>query len=274
MGSRNKNTNILVVKHDYNAGDLITILPGLQEIHRRTGKKLAIYQRLNLPAFHYDGAPHPIQDEHGHTVSMNRKMFDFLRPLLIAQDYIEDFLPWEGEQADFDFALTRDQKSVPMPHGSIHHWPMITFPQLNCDLGEPWIDYTDKYETDPYILINRTQRYYNPVISYHFLKDLQHCCKFVGTKQEHEMFCFEFGLEIEYLEAANAVDLASIIYSCSLFIGNQSFCWHLADAMKVPRLLELSPQFPNTWPTGAHGHIFAHQNSLEYFVSLFSKSLK
>jgi len=54
-------------------------------------------------------------------------------------------------------------------------------------------------------------------------------------------------------------------------LGNQSFCYQLAESMKIPRLLELSPVLPNVIPNGKDGYDFYHQQALEYYLEKLSR---
>ena len=64
------------------------------------------------------------------------------------------------------------------------------------------------------------------------------------------------------------MELAEIIKSCKLFIGNLSFGYALAEAIKVPRLLESQPDFPLVYPNGENAYDFYFQ---EHFELLFKK---
>ena len=262
----------ITARHSYNAGDLITILPGLRHYYKETGKKTLIYQRLNLPAFYYEGATHPIQHE-GQNVCMNEKMFNDMFALISAQEYIEGFKVWQGEEFQLDFDLSRDRKFVPMPYGDIHHWPWFTMPQLACNLSEPWLFVLEppelKKEHKDLIIINRTARYQNPYISYHFLKEVDSKnLMFIGTEEERLDFNKRWGLRaFGFGGLRDLWKVAMAIKSCKLFIGNQSLCWHIANAMQVPRILEVCPQFPNTLPTGKNGYAFIYQEALQYYFN-------
>jgi len=74
------------------------------------------------------------------------------------------------------------------------------------------------------------------------------------------------------IESNNFLELSSMVKNAKAGLYNQSFLWHLADAMKLPRILELCVQFPNTFPTGANGYAFYHQSSLEYFTNKILKN--
>lgn len=254
----------LLFKHSFNAGDLITILPGVQKLYKETNKKSIILQRLDLPADYSHNNNHPIKDESGKQVCMNLTMFKMLKPLIESQEYVESFEIWGGEKVDFDIDFTRMHSQMPLPGGQIQSWPTLIFPQLECDLSEKWLWVWKEKEWENFVVINRTERYRNPFITYHFLKPYEKNIKFVGTKLEHEFFCKENNLEVNYLEVENFYELAKVINSCKFFIGNQSMCWHISDAMKVKRILEVCTVFPNTFPTGDDGYSFISQGALEY----------
>ena len=59
--------------------------------------------------------------------------------------------------------------------------------------------------------------------------------------------------------------MAQIIKSCKFFIGNQGLGYALAEALKVPRLLEGNPDFPVIFPIGKKSFDFYHQIHFEKF---------
>jgi len=261
-------TDFIVIKHSFNCGDLITILPGLRELFYKTGQKIKIYQRLNLPSHYYDGQINSTTNKDGGSVCMNLDLFHRMKPLIEAQDYIESFEVWEGQPVVFDYDLTRDSKSIPMPYGDIHLWGEAVFPETSCDLSEQWLyfgNYVCARDYSNIAIINRTQRYNNPYVSYYFLKPFESQVIFSGTKAEHEWFCNQYNLNLELLQTEDFLELADIISNCKFGVFNQSLHWHIADAIKSTRVLEVCSQFPNTFATGAQGYHAFNQQSLEYF---------
>lgn len=298
----------ITFKHSFNAGDLITVLPGIKHICEKNNTKARIYQRLGLLADYGHSNAHPTLNEAGKEVCMNKRIFNLMQPLIQAQNYVDSFEVWEGQEVQFDYDKTRQNSQMPLPGGSIHKWPSLIYPQLECDLSDEWI-YVENpplqatsdgcYDSGCIsigdgkwidnicvekacagnILINRTSRYNNPYITYHFLKKYTNRIVFLGSKEECDSFCKEWGLGcdkwnyIYRLSVNSFYELAQAIKSCKLFIGNQSFCWHLADAMKVPRILEVCAQYPNTFPTGKNGYSFITQEALEFrFHKLLNES--
>jgi len=197
---------------------------------------------------------------------MNMHMFEMLKPLLESQPYINSFNVWEGETVDWDMKNTRGDAFSPLPYSDIHFWPIFSFPELACDLSIDWLDVAINVNFSDKIIVNRTERYNNPFINYYFLEKYADRVIFAGTQNELNLFNAQNKLNLPLLEIRDFRDLAVRINSCQLFIGNQSFCWHLADAVKATRILEVCKEFPNTLPTGANGYAFIHQEALEFYV--------
>jgi len=259
----------LTYRHSFNSGDLISALPGIQKLYKETGKKAIIYQRIDFfPSYDHTDY-HPIKNEDGKQVCMNKKTFEFMKPLLESQEYVEAFKIWNGEDVDFNLEETRTKNREVMSGGLIHYWPFLSIPELECDLSIPWLKVNPIKGNS--ICINFTERYRNPKIHYIFLSEYEKDIIFVGLKHEYEIFCEQWRLNIKYVEVENFLQLAQIISGCRFFMGCQSFCWHLADAMKKRRILEVCYLFPNTFPTGANGSAFLKQEPLEY---LFNSCLK
>lgn len=257
----------LRVGHWFNSGDLITLLPGLQHIYRTKGIKTDLFQKIDFAAQYYANAEHPIKSGTGDMVCMNREMFDMLKPLIEAQDYISSFNIWEGDVVDWDMKDTRGDGFSPIPYSDIHFWSFFSFPELSCDLSIPWIKAEHEKSLKEYILVNITERYRNPYITYNFLKNYGEQVRFIGTIGEWKKFKKDYGLSIRCVYLKDFYQMAQMLSKSILFIGNQSFAFHVADAMKIPRILEVCKEFPNTLPTGANGHAFVHQEALEFYVN-------
>ena len=68
---------------------------------------------------------------------------------------------------------------------------------------------------------------------------------------------------LEYFDSRDFLELAMIIKNSKLFIGNLSFGYALAEALKVPRLLESGPNFPLVYPNGENAYDFYFQSHFE-----------
>ena len=45
-------------------------------------------------------------------------------------------------------------------------------------------------------------------------------------------------------------------------------CYQIAEALKIPRILEIFPRMPNIIPMGEDAYDFYAQSALEYYFSL------
>ena len=66
--------------------------------------------------------------------------------------------------------------------------------------------------------------------------------------------------------------MAQIMNSSKMFIGNSSVGFDIAEALKIPRLLEASPDFPVMQISGKNGFDFYYQPHFEIlFNNLYRK---
>lgn len=257
-------------KHSMPCGDLLSLMPSFKEGYESTGHKSIIYQRVNLPYDGYGayaGAKYSIKDHTGTPVTMNLELFNAVKPLMLSQEYIADFLIWDNQEVDHDLDILR-QHDTTMPFGSINKYLHYVVPQTACDLSKPWLNipYFINQEAIGKILINRTERYNNMFISYNFLKKYGDKVMFVGLPNEHEWFCQQNKLDIPRLEAKDYFEIAVAMYNCKLYIGGQSSCWQISEGLKIPRILEVCKSIPNVIGYGPNFYDFLTQGALEYYT--------
>jgi hypothetical protein len=277
--------------HKVNSGDLISSLPGIKKVCDDRGEKAIIYQMLNRPGEYFIGAKHPVVDESGAMVCFNAEMHRMMKPLLEAQDYIESFEIYEGQQVDYDLDVIRQDVYCGAPHFPLQKWTWMAYPEMTCDLSKSWIDVHSRdcivsirqngqpswYQgargsNHNAVILNFTERYRNYNVNYHFLRNHEKDLVFAGVKQEHELFCSQWKLDIPLLLVDDFEHLASAIKGARFFMGNQSMCWHIAQAMHVPRILELYPHVQNCTNFGVNGYEFYNTKAAQYhFEKLFNQ---
>ena len=131
-------------------------------------------------------------------------------------------------------------------------------------MGQPYLEVEEHDKLKNNIVIVRSPRYRNDFINYSFLNKTEGKIISIGLKSEYE----DLKKSIKNLEFYNCKDfleLAQIIKSCRLFIGNECFAYSVAEGLKVPRLLEASPDFPVVFPVGKKAYDFYHQVHFEMF---------
>jgi hypothetical protein len=263
------------------SGDLISFLPVVKTACERLDAKADIYMWLDQKAFYYPGAEHPYESMFPY------KAYVWMKPLIEAQAYVNSFNIWKGEEIIVDLDKHRE-RMLGMPYGSILRWLGFVYPDTQCDLSKPWLEAPAQREfktvgeyqnllvmeqVERKILINRTSRYNKPYVTYWFLQQYEKDLMFVGLPEEHEKFNKEWGLNIPHLKVDNFLELAIAIKCCKFFLGNQSMCYAIAEAMKAPRLLEVCDFAPNVQPIGPNGWDFQFQEGLIYHFERMMKEL-
>jgi hypothetical protein len=132
-----------------------------------------------------------------------------------------------------------------------------------CDLSQPWIDVEPLYKND--IIINRSERYHDKQeIDWKLLNGYN--TGFVGTDQEYEVFCSIAGFRPNRCLCADALEIAKTIKGSKLFIGNQSLCYALAEALKHPRVLEVYYGLNNCQPKSSNGYVQLTKKILTSYI--------
>ncbi len=282
--------NPIGVKHFANIGDAIAAMATLKSYHARTGRKIKFYQQLNVAASYYAGAVHPTLDDSGSGIQVmcNQGMFDMLKPLIVAQDYIEEMDVFKGQDINIDLDVIRGGMFVNMPNGALQAWLFLVYPDMAWDLSKSWMNIGDVdisncgvlhrglvmsmlplENIENKVIVNFTQRYRNEEIHYYFLKNCQNQLLFAGTTTEHKVFCEKWELDIPRIHVNNFLELAFILKKAKFLISNQSFCWNVAEAMKTPRLLEYCQIAPNCQSfIGEHSYGYYRQAAVEYYFKL------
>jgi len=248
-------------KHSGNSGDIIYSLPTLYAL--AGGVQADLYLNLDLPMIYsIVRGPHPLLN-----TMLNQNMFSMLRPLLLAQPEINRCEVYNGENIDYDLDIFRNSP-FPSHAGNIARWYFLHF-AVNADLGKPWLRVNANCDVSDCIVIARSQGYHSPGIDYSFLQKYGKLL-FVGVPEEYEAMKKALP-DLEYHQVADFLELAEIIAGCRLFIGNQSFPFSIAEALKVRRILEVCYHCPNVIVEGSNGYDFCFQPQFEIIVKKLAK---
>lgn len=187
----------------------------------------------------------------------------FLRPLLLNHPQITNCEVLKNEQIDYDL---NDFRKYPFDYrmGHICRWYFLTF-GVNFDLSKPWAFAKPNGTVSGYVLLSRTFRYRTPLIDYSFLKKIDKI-GFIGLEDEYEDMK-TYIPHLEHFAVSDALQMASLISGCKLFIGNQSFPFAIAEALKVKRVLEVNFENPNVIVDGQNGFDFCYQRQFEKIIN-------
>jgi hypothetical protein len=247
------------VKHSGPSGDVLYSLPTAKKLAETYGP-IDYYLHAGMLAHYYDGAKHPDGN-----VALTQKRVEMFIPLLESQWYIKKAALWTGEKVviDLDWHLSFESGK---PYGDIRRWYFHIWPELTCNLALPTLE-VEPIPVDG-IVVNRTERYRNPKISYQFLQHLPDKIYFLGTLEELALFRIEVP-KAEFLPCDNFLLTAQYIAGSKLFIGNQSMCFAIAEGLKVPRVLEAAKgEFNNVIPTGEKAYDFFVQSNFQTIVNM------
>jgi hypothetical protein len=103
---------------------------------------------------------------------------------------------------------------------------------------EPWLSVPDPVHIAD-VIIHRSPRYHGHLPWKRIVEKYAHRIAMVGSKDEHDRFCREFG-HVPYVRTETFLELARVIAGSKLFIGNQSSPEAVAEGLKHPKLLEVS----------------------------------
>jgi hypothetical protein len=254
-------THHLNLIHSGHAGDIIYALATIKRLKELTGAKINLYFRLGVPANLPNYSSHPVGGQ-----MLNKKMADMLIPLVRGQKYVSSCEVYNGQEVHIDLDYFR-AGVIPQNKGNIARWSgYIT--GVNPQLYLNWLEVNPNNAFAETILISRSLRYQNTSISHKFLLKYDNV-KFVGVAEEYEDIK-KILPDIEWVQVNTFLELAQMIKGCKFFIGNQSFPFSLAEAMKVPRILEIPFDVINVVPEGENAYDFIFQEHFESLVELLS----
>lgn len=246
-------------KHSGNAGDIIYAIPAMKAIAQQ--QPICLHLFLNKPAGYAEYMKHPLGN-----VTLTQKMFDMLYPLLMAQPQFQEckVLDDENTVIDADLDLIRDYPML-LDRGNIARWYFLIFP-VNFDLNEAWLKVEPDIVMKDSIVLARSNRYQAPNIDYSILAKYPNVY-FVGVEDEY-IDMKQIIPNLKYRPVNNFLEMSSVIAGSKLFIGNQSFPFSLAEALKVNRLLEVYFECPNVTAYGDKGFDFSFQPQFEKLLKL------
>lgn len=245
--------------HGGHLGDIIYSIPAMQALSE--GKQMNLYLKVGVTVA--GGDQKQITGTHPNgQVMLTPKSAELLAPLLLQQPLFADCGIYEQQSVQYDLDLFRE---YPFDYrmSSCPRWYMLTY-GVHADLSKPWLSAPPDTSLNDTILIGRTLRARAPLIDYSFLKKYPKLA-FVGMDYEYQEMKKVIP-HLEYKPVKNFLELASYIAGCKFYVGNQSFPFSLAEAMKVKRVMEVYYRAPNVIPEGPGGYDFCYQPHFEEIV--------
>ena len=171
---------------------------------------------------------------------------------------------YTGQPVDVDFDAFRQ---LPINHMtySIPRWYFLFIRGAAWDLSQPWLHAPADRRYKDFALVGRNPRLQSPFIRYDFMDKYAERIVFVGVRHEFEEFRSQCPRCNNYYEAPNFLELASVLAGCRFYAGNQGLIYTLAEALKIPRLLETNVKAANNIPQGGACFDALFQEGFEYW---------
>ena len=243
--------------HYGHLGDIINSLPIIKELSKTKICNLYIQKNKKIP-------DHVVSKEHPFgSVYLTENAILKMLPLLKNQKFINKVEIYDDQKIDIDLNFFRELP-INFNIDSVRWYFHLT--GIHTDLSKRYIDVDTHKQIKDRVVIMRSLRRQNNLISYKFLGKYENPL-FVGLKEEYNDLKKTIK-NLDHYECKDFLELASIIKTAKIFIGNLSFGYAIAEAVKVKRLLESAATFPLVYPNGENAYDFYFQN---HFENLFKK---
>ena len=251
-----ENKKELSFLHYGHLGDVVNSLPVIKELSKTHKCNFYIQAKkpLDQNARHYK--------RFGDYVFLTDANVDMLLPLFMNQPYIHKVDKYTNQEIDIDLNLIREMP-IDFNIDSVRWYSQLT--GIHTDLSVPYIFAEPHDVIKNKVTIMRNVRRKNYFTNYKFLKKYENLL-FIGLNDEYEDLKKEVP-NLEFYDCKDFLEMAQIIKSSKLFLGNLSFGYTIAEGLKIPRLLESVPEFPLVYPNGKNAYDFYFQ---EHFEKLFS----
>lgn len=187
------------------------------------------------------------------------EMLEQMTELLKTQKYLSDVSRYNGESVDYDLDKFREIFAC---YDHIARWHLKAF-NVQFDLARAWLEDIKPVRTRE-IIVNYTLRDCDVPLNWQVLKGLEDRCIFAGLEHEYKGFKEVTALEIPHHPTKTLLEFAQVIRGAKLFIGNQSLGFALAEAMKVPRILEVHHHCPSSMPLSENARIILTEKILKH----------
>ena len=253
--------NDISFSHSGHLGDLINSLPVIKETAKKKKCSLFVNIKKKVGKENIDSL-HPSKD-----VFLNEKSFNMILPLLKKQPFLSRVEILKKEKIDINLDFFRNLP-INFNMDSVRWYSHLT--GVNPDLTKPYLLEVKKNKKfKKSIVFMRSLRRQNKNLKFNFLNKYNNLL-FIGLRNEYLDLKKQIK-NLQFHDCKDFLEMAQIIMSCKLFIGNLSFGFTIAEALKVPRLLESYLDFPLVYPNGKKGYEFYFQIHFEKFVKKILK---
>lgn len=242
--------------HSGSIGDIVYSLPFC--LNLTNGGPFSMHLRTGVPA-KYAGS-HPAG-----SVRLTEGGASVLRRLLERQPYVSGVTSSpDVPEGCYNLDRFRDLGIINLGAGSISQWYDMFDPASTrrYDLSRPWLEAIEEAPDGGYdVVVFRSSRYRRKGINFVPLRKYSSRMVFIGLEEEWKDFCRTF-FQVRFHRISDFYEAATMIRRARFVVGNQTGLFSLAEAMKVPRLLETSFECPNVVMMGGAFSYVVHPSML------------
>ena len=179
----------------------------------------------------------------------NSNSFEYIKPLIEAQEYISAVKVWNGEDCKYNlnnFRLNYVTGACNTENLIDNQLEALNLP-LYTDHNELWLVVDEKIKLPKKTIITRTPRYQSNFGWFQANKfNFRDRSIFVGLPKEHEYFEWTFDIKIPFYPVKDAYEMAAVLNGCTALVTNQTSTLALAIGLgNVPIVQEVDPKVPN-----------------------------
>ena len=252
-----ENNKELSFLHSGRIGDVIYSLPTIKELSK--SHKCKLYVQIEKAIL----GPY----ESSRKVFINKRCGDLILPLLRNQDFLDTVNIYKDEKIDINLDLFRD---IPINLCFFQPRYYSHICGVNINVENTYLSIKPHDSIKNKIIVSRSPRYRNAFLNYKFLKNTKNLLC-IGLKEEFQDLKREID-NLEFYDCKDFLEMAEIIKASKFYVGNMCLQYVISDALKIPRLLEASPDFPVHFPIGKDAFDAYHQNHFETFFANLNKS--
>ena len=252
-----ENNNELSFLHSGQLGDLIYSLATIKELSK--SHKCKLYVQIEKAIL----GPY----ESSRKVFINKRCGDLILPLLRNQDFLDTVNIYKDEKIDINLNLFRD---IPINLCFFQPRYYSHICGVNINVENTYLSIKPHDSIKNKIIVSRSPRYRNAFLNYKFLKNTKNLLC-IGLKEEFQDLKREIN-NLEFYDCKDFLEMAEIIKASKFYVGNMCLQYVISDALKVPRLLEASPDVPIHFPIGKDAFDAYHQIHFEKFFAKLNKS--
>jgi len=223
---------MITVRHGGKLGDIIYSLPLIKELKEKYNDDILLLlgnDKLLFNIWGYD--------------SNWQLKLNWIKDILIEQDYISSVKLYDNEIIDFDLDKFRNTV-LQFRSKSIleHHFLAFNLNFNKYKHERKWLkSYDNKNEYD--FVVGRSFQYRDTEDYYNILKDTNSI--FIGMEKEYNDFINNFNIDIKFKKVETSLELLKVIDSGKKYIGNQSLPLSIAIGLGKHVIVEEYKPQPN-----------------------------